>query len=69
MELGELDEREFLRGYPDKDALRGTPREVLAIYRLDTALLLAGLFLYELNDKEKGEFYVERARLLRKEIQ
>ncbi|WP_051348449.1 phosphotransferase family protein [Peribacillus kribbensis] len=69
LELGELDVGEFLRGYPNRDVLTGTPREVLALYRLDTALLMTDLFLYVLKDQAKGEFYAERVRLLRKEIQ
>ncbi|MFD1735458.1 phosphotransferase family protein [Bacillus salitolerans] len=68
VETNEVDETEFLKGYGKDEMIDITPRIIRLIYRLDTAVMLAVLFLSYLQDKEKGEYYTTRVQSLCKSI-
>ena len=44
------------------------PHIVSLFYRLDTAVMLANLFIAHLKIKDKGVFYKERVKALHQEI-
>ncbi|WP_313892369.1 phosphotransferase [Psychrobacillus sp.] len=67
-ESKELNEREFIKGYNNKDIIDNTDIVIQSIYRLDTALMLSILFKSILNDANKAEYYLKRVHVLSQEI-
>jgi phosphotransferase family enzyme len=58
-EYGVLD-REFQRGYGNVSVFDEPPPIVRTLYRLDTAVMLAIVFLSSAPDQDRAEFYVKR---------
>ncbi|ENQ3110391.1 aminoglycoside phosphotransferase family protein [Bacillus cereus] len=67
-ETNEIDWYEFKDGYKNKDIFESMPRIVSLFYQLDTAVMLANLFIAQLKIEEKGIFYKERVKTLHNEI-
>ncbi|AJQ62418.1 aminoglycoside phosphotransferase (plasmid) [Bacillus thuringiensis serovar morrisoni str. 4AA1] len=67
-ETNEIDWYEFKDGYKNKDIFESIPRIVSLFYQLDTAVMLANLFIAQLKIEEKGIFYKERVKTLHNEI-
>lgn len=66
-EYGGLDE-EFRQGYGEPDPLARPPRATEIVYRLDSAVMLAVVFLSEAPDRELAAKQVPRVRQLAKEL-
>ncbi len=62
-EYGYLDEA-FLRGYGQADGFAHLPRPIELVYRLDTAVMLAVVFLSEAPDPKLADAQVKRVREL-----
>lgn len=67
-ETGETGE-EFLKGYASMSKLPVVSRLVETIFRLDTATMLALVFLSEAPDPERATILVRRVRMLFKDFQ
>jgi aminoglycoside phosphotransferase (APT) family kinase protein len=59
---------DFLAGYGVAQPFADVPRAVETIYRLDTAVMLARLFLAELHDEQLGNTFVQRALILHESL-
>ena len=67
-ETNEISWDEFKGGYKNDSIFNVTPHIVSLFYRLDTAVMLANLFIAHLKIKDKGVFYKERVKALHQEI-
>ncbi|MDX5474714.1 MAG: aminoglycoside phosphotransferase family protein [Bacillaceae bacterium] len=67
-ESKELDVGDFLKGYNNNSIIEKTEEVIQLLYRLDTALMLAILFVSIIKDIEKATYYINRVELLSKEI-
>ncbi|MFI8708182.1 phosphotransferase family protein [Bacillus sp. NPDC077411] len=67
-EVNEVNWSEFKAGYKDEHIFDSLPQSVCLFYRLDTALMLANLFIAQLKIKEKGLYYKERVEVINNEI-
>ncbi|AHA06572.1 aminoglycoside phosphotransferase [Bacillus toyonensis] len=67
-ETNEVSWDEFKDGYKNDSIFNATPHIVNLFYRLDTAVMLANLFIADLKIKDKGVFYKERVKALYNEI-
>lgn len=67
-ETNEVSWDEFKDGYKNDSIFNVTPHIVSLFYRLDTAVMLANLFIAHLKIKDKGVFYKERVKALHHEI-
>ena len=67
-ETNEISWDEFKDGYKNDSIFNVTPHIVSLFYRLDTAVMLANLFIAHLKIKDKGVFYKERVKALHQEI-
>ena len=67
-ESKELDVGDFLKGYNNKSIMENTEEVIQLIYRLDTALMLAILFVSIIKDTEKATYYIKRVEFLSTEI-
>ena len=67
-ETNEIDWYEFKDGYKNKDIFESIPPIVSLFYQLDTAVMLANLFIAQLKIEDKGIFYKERVKTLHNEI-
>lgn len=67
-ETNEIDWHEFKDGYKNKGIFESIPRIVSLFYQLDTAVMLANLFIAQLKIEDKGIFYKERVKTLHNEI-
>lgn len=61
-ETNEISWDEFKDGYKNDSIFNVTPHIVSLFYRLDTAVMLANLFIAHLKIKDKGVFYKERLK-------
>ncbi|OQR57239.1 phosphotransferase family protein [Bacillus sp. CDB3] len=67
-ETNEVNWEEFKEGYKNDGIFNATPHIVSLFYRLDTAVMLANLFIAHLKIEDKGVFYKERVKALYNEI-
>lgn len=67
-ETNEVNWEEFEEGYKNDSIFNATPHIVSLFYRLDTAVMLANLFIAHLKIEDKGVFYKERVKALYNEI-
>jgi len=67
-ETNEVSWDEFKSGYKNENIFNSIPHIVSLFYRLDTAVMLANLFIAHLKIKDKGVFYKERVKALYNEI-
>lgn len=67
-ESKELDVGDFLKGYNNKSIMENTEEVIQLIYRLDTALMLAILFVSIIKDTKKATYYIKRVEFLSTEI-
>lgn len=67
-ETNELNFEEFQEGYANKQIFSSLPSAVALFYQLDTAVMLANLFIDRLHIKDKGIYYKQRVKTLSKEI-
>lgn len=67
-ETNEVSWDEFKDGYKNDSIFNVTPHIVSLFYRLDTAVMLANLFIAHLKIKDKGVFYKEPVKALHHEI-
>ncbi|OJD62290.1 phosphotransferase family protein [Bacillus sp. NH11B] len=67
-ETNEVNWEEFKEGYKNDSIFNATPHIVSLFYRLDTAVMLANLFIAHLKIEDKGVFYKERVKALYNEI-
>ncbi|MEC0011477.1 phosphotransferase, partial [Bacillus cereus] len=67
-ETNEVSWDEFKDGYKNDSIFNVTPHIVSLFYRLDTAVMLANLFIAHLKIKDKGVFYKERVKALHHDI-
>ncbi|MED0981676.1 phosphotransferase [Bacillus paramycoides] len=67
-ETNEVSWEEFKAGYKNDNIFNATPHIVSLFYRLDTAVMLANLFIAHLKIEDKGVFYKERVKTLYNEI-
>ncbi|HDX9579771.1 TPA: hypothetical protein ROX88_003372 [Bacillus pseudomycoides] len=67
-ETNEIDWYEFENGYKNEDIFESIPRIVSLFYQLDTAVMLANLFIAQLKIEDKGIFYKECVKTLHNEI-
>ncbi|MBW3494765.1 phosphotransferase family protein [Bacillus sp. FDAARGOS_1420] len=67
-ETNEVNWDEFEEGYKNDSIFNDTPHIVSLFYRLDTAVMLANLFIAHLKIEDKGVFYKERVKALYNEI-
>ncbi|TLS36985.1 phosphotransferase family protein [Pseudalkalibacillus caeni] len=67
-ETNEISWAEFIEGYGDSEISHSLPPIVVRLYRLDTAVMLANLFISQLKIQEKGRYYKKRVEVLMKEI-
>ncbi|ENQ3107843.1 phosphotransferase [Bacillus cereus] len=67
-EVNEVNWSEFKAGYKDEHIFESLPKIVCLFYRLDTALMLANLFIAQLKIKDKGLYYRERVEVISNEI-
>ncbi|MEH6889225.1 phosphotransferase [Bacillus sp. JJ864] len=67
-EVNEVNWNEFKAGYKNEHIFGSLPKIVCLFYRLDTAVMLANLFIAQLKIKDKGLFYKERVETISQEI-
>lgn len=67
-EVNEVNWNEFKAGYKNEHIFDSLPKIVCLFYRLDTALMLANLFIDQLKIKDKGLYYTERVEAISNEI-
>ncbi|HDX9627240.1 TPA: phosphotransferase [Bacillus cereus] len=67
-ETNEVSWDEFRAGYKNDNIFNSIPHIVSLFYRLDTAVMLANLFIEHLKIEDKGVFYKERVKALHNEI-
>ncbi|MED0992263.1 phosphotransferase family protein [Bacillus nitratireducens] len=67
-ETNEVSWDEFKAGYKNDNIFSATSHIVSLFYRLDTAVMLANLFIAHLKIEDKGVFYKERVKALYNEI-
>ncbi|PEV96965.1 aminoglycoside phosphotransferase [Bacillus cereus] len=67
-ETNEVNWEEFKEGYKNDSIFNASPHMVSLFYRLDTAVMLANLFIAHLKIEDKGVFYKERVKALYNEI-
>ncbi|MBE7105228.1 aminoglycoside phosphotransferase family protein [Bacillus cereus] len=67
-ETNEVNWEDFKDGYKNDSIFNATPHIVSLFYRLDTAVMLANLFIAQLKIEDKGVFYKERVKALYNEI-
>ncbi|MDC2864963.1 phosphotransferase family protein [Bacillus sp. BP-3] len=67
-EVNEVNWSEFKAGYKNEHIFDSLPKIVCLFYRLDTALMLANLFISHLKIKDKGLYYKERVEVIGNEI-
>ncbi|WP_242310973.1 phosphotransferase family protein [Bacillus cereus group sp. BfR-BA-01331] len=67
-ETNEVNWDEFEEGYKNDSIFNAPPHIVSLFYRLDTAVMLANLFIAHLKIEDKGVFYKERVKALYNEI-
>lgn len=60
----ELNVEDFLKGYDNYSIIENTEEVIQLIYRLDTALMLAILFVSIIKDTEKATYYINRVEFL-----
>lgn len=64
LETRDIDILEFQKGYKNDTILISASQPNSIIYRLDTALMLAILFISYIKDNDKVQFYLQRAYYL-----
>lgn len=67
-EVNEVNWSEFKAGYKNEHIFDSLPQIVCLFYRLDTAVMLANLFIAQLKIKDKGLHYKERVEVISNEI-
>lgn len=67
-EVNEVNWSEFKEGYKNKHIFESLSPIVCLFYRLDTAVMLANLFISQLKIKDKGLYYKERVQTISNEI-
>ncbi|KEK25318.1 phosphotransferase family protein [Bacillus gaemokensis] len=69
VETNEVNWDEFKEGYGNDEVFDSLPKIVRLFYQLDTAVMLANLFITSLKIADKELYYKERVKMLSKEIQ
>lgn len=67
-EVNEVNWSEFKAGYKNEHIFDSLPKIACLFYRLDTAVMLANLFIAQLKIKDKGLHYKERVEVISNEI-
>lgn len=67
-EVNEVNWSEFKAGYKNEHIFDSLPKIACLFYRLDTAVMLANLFMAQLKLKDKGLYYKERVETISNEI-
>lgn len=67
-EVNEVNWNEFKDGYKNEHIFESLSPIVCLFYRLDTAVMLANLFIAQLKIKDKGLYYKERVQTISNEI-
>ncbi|PGZ96631.1 aminoglycoside phosphotransferase [Bacillus pseudomycoides] len=67
-EVNEVNWSEFKEGYKNEHIFESLSPIVCLFYRLDTAVMLANLFISQLKIKDKGLYYKERVQIISNEI-
>lgn len=67
-ETNEVDFEGLKEGYTDKQIFNSLPATVTLFYQLDTAVMLANLFIDRLHNEDKGAHYKKRVEVISKEI-
>ncbi len=67
-ESGEVEWSGFVSGYGDPDPFAGVPEPVELLYRLDTVIMLCGVFLEEAPDPVRAQKFIDRATELTGEL-
>lgn len=67
-EVNEIDWDELKEGYTHKQIFSALPSIITLFYQLDTAVMLANLFIHRLHIEDKGAHYKQRVETISKKI-